>query len=59
MPPKTSDRCRQGHLKMGANVIEHRRGDKIIKECRQCANARYRLKRAAKRRNEELLRENS
>jgi hypothetical protein len=59
MPPKPSDRCRKGHLKMGTNVIEHRRGGLIIKECRKCANARYRLKRAAKRRNQELLKENS
>jgi hypothetical protein len=55
MPPKPSKFCRKGHAKTGKNVITHRRGDKIVKECRTCANARYRALRAARKRNAKLL----
>jgi hypothetical protein len=55
MPPKLSKYCRKGHAKTGKNVIEHRRGDQIVKECRTCANARYRALRAARKRNAKLL----
>lgn len=55
MPPKPSKYCRKGHLKSGKNVITHRRGDKIVKECRTCANARYRALRTARKRNTKLL----
>lgn len=36
-------------------MITHRRGDKIIKECRKCRNSRERAMRAARKRNAELL----
>lgn len=52
---KPSDHCRNGHLKKGKNVILHRRGDKIIKECRKCRNSRERAMRNARKRNAELL----
>lgn len=52
---KASDHCRNGHLKKGKNVILHRRGDKLIKECRKCRNSRERAMRAARKRNAELL----
>jgi hypothetical protein len=55
MSRKASDLCRNGHLKAGKNVIIHRRGDKIIKECRKCKNIRERALRAARKRNAELL----
>lgn len=57
MPRKASPYCKKGHLKAGENVIEHRRGDKIIRECRSCANERYRALRKARRRNAKLMKE--
>lgn len=37
------------------NLIWHTRGDKRIRECRACANMRYRSNRKAKKRNKALL----
>ena len=37
------------------NLIFHRRGDKIVRECRACCNERYRTISAARRRTAEML----
>jgi hypothetical protein len=52
--------CRNGHKMSGANILWHTRYDKttgekrMIRECRACANQRYRLNRKARKRNAEL-----
>ena len=52
--------CRKGHKMAGANILWHTRYDKttraktMVRECRACANARYRAKRKARKRNQEL-----
>lgn len=52
--------CRSGLHKMtGSNLLWHTRYDKtgaktLKRECRACANARYRAKRGAAKRNHEL-----
>jgi hypothetical protein len=43
----------------GKNLLWHTRyddagGQFLVRECRTCANARYRLKRSAEKRNREL-----
>ena len=37
------------------NLIFHRRGDKVVRECRACCNERYRTVTAARRRTAEML----
>ena len=39
----------------GDNLITHNRDGKITRECRTCANVRYRAKRKAKKRNAILM----
>lgn len=54
--------CRKGHKMVEENLIWHTRykdGQKhMVRECRTCANARYRIngraRRKAKKRNQEL-----
>jgi hypothetical protein len=50
--------CRHGHPMVGDNLIWHTRykdGQKrMVRECRSCANTRYRTNRAAAQRNLEL-----
>lgn len=55
MPRTPSTTCRHGHPMKGRNLILHKRGDKTTRECRTCANDRYRAKRAARKRNQLLL----
>lgn len=55
MPRKASDTCRNGHPMKDPNLIWHTRGDKLVRECRRCANARYRANRKARKRNKALL----
>jgi hypothetical protein len=57
-----SDICRNGHPLAGANLLWHTRYDEVgdkfmVRECRTCANARYRAKRHATRRNRQLAEE--
>jgi hypothetical protein len=58
----TSEFCRNGHRMAGANLLWHTRYDAtgkqfLVRECRTCANKRYRDKRSAARRNKELDKE--
>lgn len=52
--------CRNGHEMSGQNLIWHTRYDKetgqqsVVRECRACANRRYRTQRSAQKRNQEL-----
>jgi len=55
MARKPSTFCRNGHLMAGDNLITHNRDGKITRECRTCANVRYRAKRKAKKRNAILM----
>ena len=67
MPPKAKSVCRNGHQLKKPNLILHRRVNKktgevkIVRECRKCANARYRrmrkAARLAKKRNKKLSEE--
>jgi hypothetical protein len=54
-----SEVCRNGHPMSGDNLLWHTRYDDagtqfLVRECRSCANQRYRTKRSAIRRNQEL-----
>jgi len=54
--------CRNGHRMTGTNLLWHTRYDAtgkrfMVRECRACANNRYRSKRLAERRNLKLERE--
>jgi len=54
--------CRNGHKMAGANLLWHTRYDEagnktMVRECRACANRRYRNKRRAERRNRRLEKE--
>jgi len=54
--------CRHGHEMAGTNLLWHTRYDStgeksLVRECRSCANSRYRSKRSAARRNRELDRQ--
>ncbi len=55
MARKAKDTCRNGHPMKDPNLIWHKRGEKQIRECRACANLRYRSNRKAKKRNKALL----
>jgi hypothetical protein len=51
--------CHKGHKMAGKNLLWHKRYDKsgkqyMARECRACANDRYRANREAKKRNREL-----
>lgn len=57
-----SEFCRNGHRMAGENLLWHTRYDAtgkkfLVRECRTCANKRYRTKRSAIRRNRELDRQ--
>ncbi len=54
-PKKPSILCRRGHRKTGNNCIIRKRGDKIVVECRKCANAGMRSRKEARKRNAKLL----
>jgi hypothetical protein len=54
-----SQLCRNGHEMAGDNLLWHKRYDAtgnqfLVRECRTCANQRYRTKRSAARRNRDL-----
>lgn len=53
-----SKSCRNGHKMQGRNLLWHTRykGELklMVRECRICANDRYRTNRAAAKRNREL-----
>ena len=52
--------CRNGHRMSGKNLLWHTRYDPVtrerflVRECRVCANARYRAVRLSRKRNQEL-----
>ncbi len=54
MARKPQNTCRNHHPMEDPNIIYHTRGDKRVRECRECANARVRAARKAKKRNEVL-----
>jgi hypothetical protein len=59
--PQPQDRCRNGHKMQGRNLLWHTRYkdgiQSMVRECRICANDRYRANRTAARRNRELAQE--
>jgi hypothetical protein len=47
--PKLQEKCKRGHELSGANLIFRKRGTMEVRECRTCANARYRDRRKRKK----------
>lgn len=48
MGRKRATHCKAGHALEGGNLLGHKRGDKVVTECRECAAKRKRDKRAEK-----------
>lgn len=52
MARKPSETCRNGHPMKDPNLIWHTKANgKRVRECRTCANLRYRILRKAQKRN--------